>query len=322
MIEFDVSKIRQIESIINNSNNVLLISHKGPDGDTLWSTLAFNEVLTARGKVCTTVCVDAIPENLQFLPGAKIFKKDFIITDYDVVIISDIANQFLTWLDESHPELFNWSTGIPVINIDHHVSNELFWTVNLVVDAASSTVIITELFMKWWWNITSSIATCLLCGIYTDTGSFMHSNTDAYTMRVASKLVSKGANLRKIRKNIFKTTKLSTLKLWGRVLKNIYKNEQGVTVSVVTEDDFKETKSHYSELSGVVDYVNSVPNSDFSILLTERDGKVKGSLRTLNENVDLNKIAENFWWWGHKKAAGFAVPGKLQREVRWTVIND
>jgi len=149
----------------------------------------------------------------------------------------------------------------------------------------------------------------------------MHSNTNPITLRMGAKLLQKGANLRLIHKYIFKTTQISTLRLWGRVLQNVYKNEEGITVSVVTENDFKETGADFSELSGVIDYVNSVPNSNFSIILTERDGKVKGSLRTLNNNIDVCEIAGRFGGGGHKKAAGFTVPGRLQKEVKWTIVN-
>ncbi len=322
MIDISKDSVHQIETILNNSQKILLVAHKNPDGDTLGSVLGLNEVLTQRGKICQPVCYDKIPESLQFLPNSAKVKNEFVMTDYDAVIVCDSAAKHMTGFDESHPELFDGSTGIPVINIDHHGSNEEHGIVNIVkTEAASTTVLITNILLQISWKITPKAATCFLTGIYTDTGSFMHSNTDPFTLKTAARLLEKGANLRIIRKEIFKTTKLSTLKLWGRVMQNMYKNEDGVTISVVTEDDFNETNAHYSELTGVIDYVNSVPNSNFSIILTERDGKVKGSLRTLKNDIDLNEIAGKFGGGGHKKAAGFAIPGRLQKEVKWTVVN-
>lgn len=321
MITINNDTIGHIETILNNAQKILLVAHKNPDGDTLGSACGWHEVLTQRGKICQPVCVDPVPENLQFLPAANKFKTDFNIHDYDAIIICDAAARDMAGFNDKHPELYDGSTGIPVINIDHHGSNDRYGTVNIVItEAASTTSLITEILTQLNWKITPNAATALLTGIYTDTGSFMHSNTDPFTLRMASKLLARGANLRIIRKSIFKTTKISTLQLWGRVMQNMYKNEDGVTVSIVTEEDFKETGAHFNELNGVVDYVNSVPNSNFSILLTERDGKVKGSLRTLKNDVDLSEIAGKFGGGGHKKAAGFTIPGRLQREVRWTVV--
>src|SRR5205085_12334070 len=116
-----------------------------------------------------------------------------------------------------------------------------------------------------------------------------------------------------------RTAKLSTLRLWGRVLEKISLTDEGGAISAVTEGDFRATGADYSELTGAIDYVNAVPGMRFSLILSERDGKVKGSLRTLRDDVDVSKMAEKFSGGGHKKAAGFAVPGKLTSEVRWRV---
>ncbi|MBT4936402.1 hypothetical protein HON22_00640 [Candidatus Peregrinibacteria bacterium] len=321
MIVIPDDVIRQIESIINNAQKLLLVAHKTPDGDTLGSATGWYEVLSDRGKMCKIACVDKAPEPLSFLPHANEIIHDFNVHDFDAIIICDAAARDMAGFNDVHPELYNGSTGIPVINIDHHGSNDEYGSVNLVrTEAASTTSLITQILINLNWKINSKAATCLLTGIYTDTGSFMHSNTDSFTLRMAAQLIARGANIRLIRKHIFKTTKISTLKLWGKVLQNMYKNEEGVTVSIVTDNDFEETGADFAELTGVIDYVNSVPNSNFSLMLTQKGGVVKGSMRTLNDDVDLAQIAGKFGGGGHKKAAGFSVPGKLKREIRWTVV--
>lgn len=68
--------------------------------------------------------------------------------------------------------------------------------------------------------------------------------------------------------------------------------------------------------------MNAVPGMRFSLILAERQGKVKGSLRTLHDDVDVSAMAGAFNGGGHKKAAGFAVSGKLVPEVRWKVQQD
>ena len=187
--------------------------------------------------------------------------------------------------------------------------------------APSTTMVIYQMLTNLNMPIDRNSATALLTGIYTDTGSFVHSNTNSEALRMAARLLAKGANLRGISKDIFNTTKISTMRLWGRVLKNTYQTPTGVTMSVVTQKDFEDCGATYDEMTGVVDYVNSVPNSAYSVILTEKQGAVKGSLRTLNEDVDVSAIASNYGGGGHTKAAGFTVKGKLEKEVRWIVVD-
>jgi bifunctional oligoribonuclease and PAP phosphatase NrnA len=91
-------------------------------------------------------------------------------------------------------------------------------------------------------------------------------------------------------------------------------------VSAVAEGDFRATGADYSELAGAIDYVNAVPGMRFSMVLSERGGLVKGSIRTLREDVDVSAMASKLQGGGHKKAAGFAVAGKLKPELRWKVV--
>ncbi len=238
----------------------------------------------------------------------------------DAIFIMDSGATHLTGFNESHPQLFDKS--LEVINIDHHPSNDFYGKYNLVVtEAASTTAVLYEMCTFLNLPIDRQAATCFLTGIYTDTGSFMHSNTDSDTLNIAARLLAKGANLRSISKDIFNTTKISTMRLWGKVMKNTYQTDDGVTMSVITKKDFEDTGADHSEMTGAVDYVNSVPGSEYSVILTERDGKVKGSLRTLRDEVNVADIAGEFGGGGHTKAAGFTLPGSLEKEIRWKVVD-
>lgn len=320
-MELNRNEVLKVGKEIKSAESILLVSHKGPDGDTIGSTLAMYDYLTSIGKDVLPVCTDLIPEPFYFLPHIKAYEQDFAVEDFDLFIILDCGAHYMTNFHETHPQLFDKTLN--VVNIDHHPSNDYFGTFNIIeTKACSTTRIIYEMFKILNWEINRNIATCLLTGSFTDTGSFMHSNTKSSTLRAAGDLLSKGANLRNIRKHIFKTTPLSTLQLWGRVLKNIHVNDDGVTMTVLNQKDFDETKADYSELTGVIDYVNSVPGSDFSVMLTERDGTVKGSLRTLKSDIDVAAIASEFGGGGHKKAAGFTIPGRLEKEIRWKVVEE
>lgn len=319
-MKLDEKSLRSLEELIKNAQNILIIPHKNPDGDAMGSALGLYQVFTLMGKNAEVVCFDPPPPAFAFMPNAEQVKTELPPLKHDAIFIVDSGATHLTGFHESHPELFDKS--LPVVNIDHHASNEFYGKINLVdPEAPSATVLIHDMIGALEWPLDRLTATCLLTGIYTDTGSFMHSNTDAEVLRIAAHLLSRGADLRSISKDIFHTTKVSTLHLWGRVLKNIHQTPEGVTMSVVRQNDFHTVGADYSEMTGVVDYVNSVPGSPYSVILSERDGKVKGSLRTLREDVDVAAVASAYGGGGHVKAAGFTLTGKLEKEVRWKVVD-
>jgi bifunctional oligoribonuclease and PAP phosphatase NrnA len=319
-MQLDKKELRAVLEAINKAETILLISHKAPDGDTLGSSLGLYHTLLQMGKKPMVACVDRPGSVYAFMPGIETVQQGIAHIDFDLVFILDAGATHLTGANILYPELFDKSRE--VVNIDHHPTNDFYGRYNVVVPTApSTTMIIYQMLMDLELPIDRNTATCLLTGIYTDTGSFMHSNTTAESLRMAARLLAKGANIRSISKDIFNTTKISTMCLWGRVLRSIYRTSDGVTMSVVTQKDFDECGATYDEMTGVVDYVNSVPNSVYSVILTEKQGAVKGSLRTLKDDVDVSAIASNYGGGGHTKAAGFTVKGRLEKEVRWKVVD-
>ncbi len=295
---------------IKAARRIAVISPKNLDGDSLGSTCALNLVFKQLGKESQLICLEDIPDNMKFIPSIHEFIKELDTNAYDLFIITDCGEPKLTGFEQTHPEMFDGTKEF--INIDHHISNTKFGTLNIVKPGTAAACMVVYRLLKYWnVKITPDIATALMVGIYTDTGSFMHSNTTEEVYRVAGELLSRGASVRKISKHIFKNTPLSTMKLWGRVMERAHKTEQKITISYVLESDFIELGAKPDDLSGVVDYINAVPDSTFSALITEFGGKIKASLRTLREDINVSAIAKLFGGGGHTKAAGFTIPGRL-----------
>jgi len=311
----------RVADLLAGARRLCVVCHRNPDGDAIGALLG-TALLAERGDPEREVllhCGDPIPATFHFLPGARRVRPLDFIADGDVFFFVDCAEPKLTGLQESHPSLFDGS--VPSVNVDHHPDNRRFATVNLVEPAAcSSCEIVYDLARELRWPMDGDIATCLLTGIYTDTGGLLHSNTTARVYRAVAHLLREGARRQEIVQAVFRMARVSTLKLWGRVLEKIQITAEGGAISAVTEGDFRATGAVYSELTGAIDYVNAVPGMRFSCILSEREGKVKGSLRTLRDDVDVAKMAGKFEGGGHTKAAGFALPGRLQPEVRWKVV--
>jgi phosphoesterase RecJ-like protein len=265
-------------------------------------------------------CIDEIPERYFYMPDVKDFITDFNFREYDLIIVCDAGASYMTNYHEKYPDILKGD--VPVINIDHHASNDNFGTINVVDSNSASTTMIMYKFFKFAdYKITPQIATGFLTGLYNDTGSFMHQNTTPETLKIAGELMNLGGRVVDVSKHLFKTTPVSTLKLWGRVLANLKLNKEGVAMSVITKSDFDECGAEIDELSGAVDFINCIPQTKFTVLLHEDEkGNVKGSFRTRQEDVDLEEIASKFGGGGHKKAAGFTLPGKLEKETRWKII--
>ena len=318
MVERDLSDAAL--KLFKGATTIKCVCHRNPDGDAIGSITALAQLLENNlpGTPVELYCVDPAPPVFSFLPFVHRIRQDLAPKDGDVFVFVDSAEPKLTEYHEQLPQIFGGAW--PSVCIDHHPTNTKYATVNIVVPDASSTCeILVELADAWKFAITPDVATSLLNGVYTDTGGLVHSNTSSRVYRTVSRLLKSGARQQAIVKNVFRTAKLSTLRLWGRVLEKISVTEEGGAISALTEGDFVATGAEYSELTGAIDYVNAVPGMKFSLVLAERAGKVKGSLRTLRDDVDVSKMAANFQGGGHKKAAGFAVDGKLVPEVRWKV---
>jgi phosphoesterase RecJ-like protein len=316
----DRSLVERAQAIFSAAKRLVCVCHRNPDGDAIGAITGMAQLLDAAypGAQVVLLCVDPAPPTFHFLPSAHRITAHIEPREGDAFVFLDSAEPKLTEYHEKFPQIFGGTW--PSVCIDHHPTNTRFATANIVVpDAASTCEIVVEFAELAGWRMTSDVATSLLTGVYTDTGGLLHSNTTASVYRAVAKLLRNGARQALIVQNVFRTAKISTLRLWGRVLEKISITEEGGAIAALTEGDFRASGAEYSELTGAIDYVNAIPGMRFSLLLAERSGKVKGSLRTLRDDVDVSAMAATFQGGGHRKAAGFAVPGKLVSEVRWKV---
>lgn len=232
---------------------------------------------------------------------------------YDLIIVLDSPDlERLGSLYEGQSSLF-YET--PVINIDHHAGNDFFGKINWVDLTSTSTaeilVSLVESLSREKPLLNEDVATALLTGIITDTGSFQNVNTTPKSLTVAAQLVAAGGRQQEIIRHIFKTKPLSTLKLWGRILAQVKaETEYRFVWSKISQADFQETGAEEAETMGIIDeLLKSAPDIDFALLLAERQDGVHGSLRAVSPGVDVSEIAKMFAGGGHEAAAAFQMYG-------------
>jgi bifunctional oligoribonuclease and PAP phosphatase NrnA len=318
-----VGSFNKLKKLLEEKESFLLICHSDPDGDAVGSVLALSEVLRSRGKKVASICKDNIPAIFNYLDGVVSIKNE-IKDDFDAVILLDNGDFKRTGFVEDIKAL--QKQGLPVLNIDHHPKNDLWKVVNINYcdEKASSTAeLIYKIFIGIGYEINPSVATSLLTGIFYDTGGFRHPNTTETVLSIAAELLKKGAKLKKISENIANVKSMSVLKIWGIALNRLkYNKKLGISFSVISQKDLDSCGATEEDVSGLVNLLNSSPESKAALLLCEtKDGKIKGSLRTDRDDVDVAKIAELLGGGGHRKASGFTIDGKLRRDgEEWRII--
>jgi bifunctional oligoribonuclease and PAP phosphatase NrnA len=311
--------VHQIANILRSSKAVAIAAHEHPDGDALGSSLALRNVLQQQGKQVAAHIPDAAPEFFSFLPGIEYLSTaQPNLARFDTVVVLDSTQLYRTRLEEqvrSHPQ---------TIIIDHHFDNSKEGKVNLVVPQAAATAhVLFEFFQMTGWPIDKDTATCLLTGIFTDTGSFMHDSVTPDILEISSVLMSKGARLAHIAHETYQKKDLPALRIWGRALSRILTSQAtNASVSILTYQDLKECGATLDDLAGVVNMLNALPQTKLALLLVEYEpGKIKGSLRSEpHKGVDVSQFAKRLGGGGHKLASGFEVTGHLvEKAGMWRI---
>ena len=304
----------QLKQQIQNSKKAVILSHRSPDGDSIGSSLAIYHYLKNYITDVKVITPDPAPKFINWLEGFD------LIISYDQNI--DLANEDLKsadlifCLDFNTPsrmgdleKAFNLKANPFIINIDHHQNPENFADYQLSDTSASSTCQLVFDFISSLGDIsllTVGLGEAIYTGILTDTGSFRFSSTSKHTHEVVAHLIGLGVNNSKIHSSIYDNYSVDRLKLLGFALNerfNIYE-EFSTGIIYLNEEDLKQFKFQKGDTEGLVNYPLSVGSIKVSILITEKDGKVKMSFRSKGD-IKVNEIANKYFsGGGHFNAAG------------------
>ncbi|MFZ2154010.1 MAG: bifunctional oligoribonuclease/PAP phosphatase NrnA [Candidatus Moraniibacteriota bacterium] len=309
-----------LKYIIKKSNRILLFAHSRPDSDTVGSTLSFYYYLKTLGKEVDVACLDEMPEYLKIFANYELKNPAQLdLHTYDSVIAMDSVERGFEKIRKEFKE------SQVVVLIDHHPDVKEDGDLNIMESTYSSvSEIVFDFFEFREIKITSQMATLLLMGILGDTGNLQHSNTTPKVMHIVAKLLNRGASVAKISKMIFSNNRFSTLKLWGRALEKAKINPANKMIStVITQKDLLECQASYDDTAEIASILNTVPETNFSLVLSEREGGIiKGSLRSEKyKGVDVSEVAHQFGGGGHKLASGFEIKGKIVEDKEgWRIV--
>jgi phosphoesterase RecJ-like protein len=253
-----------------------------------------------------------------FLAGMDRFRRqpDPAI-DYDLIVVGDCGElERVGPILQTHAELFG---RVPILDIDHHLSNLQFGEVDWVDPASSATCeMIALLALRLGVPLTAGdgiLAAALAGGVVMDTGNFQHPNTTPRTLVVAAALREAGAPLSEIARRLYRSKPNSQLELFGRVLARMGSDLDGRLVwSTLELADLVAAGAGSAESEGLIDLLAQSETSEASILFKEVDGNgsTRVSIRTRDGGVDATQLAGTFGGGGHARASGATVALPLE----------
>lgn len=340
------------------ARNILLVTHERPDGDGLASLCALSVFLDTLKKEQTLYCADPAQDYFSFLPninklisgkinpsidasqplpgmgkglpetttskpllGKEGGALDFSV--FDLIIVLDCGSLGRTGLQ---PEISGRGKNQFVIEFDHHPKTEDYSDLEIRETRSSAAEVLYYFFHYNGLPLSKDIANCLLTGILTDTGNLLFGAVTPETIRISSLLLLHGATFPKISKHTTQNKSLAAMKAWGKILDNLKLNKKySIAYSVLTFSEIEDLKKNFGSeilLDAATDILNNVDEVKAVVFLREEEpGKIRGSLRTKNNKVDVSRLAAILGGGGHPRAAAFRLSGHIEKtENSWKII--
>jgi len=293
------------------------------DGDAYGSLQAMYEILKNFPEKTFFALNDMIPEETLLHFGDNIFQNAFPSITPDLIISFDSGSiQQLGKIYENNTDIFQKT---PWINIDHHISNNHFGTMNFVDTHASSTCeIVWKLVKEWQWEqyMTPKIATFLMIGLVTDTNNFTNSNTTEIAFQTAAQLMKYKSDHQNIIQKFFKSKPLRRLELGRYALQNVELHfHNRLAFLMIDTKAFSQTNTNYEDLTGMLDeYFMKIEEIEVGCILAQLDADTwKISTRTKSDRINLCNFCAKWWGWGHARASGCTVQ-KDETELKEELI--
>ncbi|MBR2316066.1 MAG: DHH family phosphoesterase [Clostridia bacterium] len=284
-------------SELNEQNEIIILTHANPDGDTLGCGYALMSALRNLGKRVMLLNKDRIPDKF----GYMILDNDEVDRNTAYVVAVDVADKKL--FGEELKNEFGDRTNLC---IDHHPSNKFYADLTVLDgESAAASEVLYEFIKAMGAEITPHIATCLYTGISTDTGCFKYSNVTAKTHRIAAELIETGIDHSKINEIMFDTKSMNNLMLEKMCLETLEIFADGKAASVcVTQEMLRKSGTDKSAIDAIKPITRQIEGVEIGLTFKEDEiGAIGVSVRT-SENYNASDICAVFGGGGHARAAG------------------
>lgn len=310
--------IKQAAAFIRDNNNFLLTSHVNPDGDGVGSILGLAGLLRQLGKSFHVICADPPQDKLGFLHAYN------IIETFDEAMRGKISFDAAIIIDSPHMDRVGATVTLlkkdaQMLVIDHHISCENFGTVNLIIpEAAASAQIVAMLYDELGKTFDANSAEALYVGLSIDTGRFRFSNVTPAVFRLAARLVEAGAVPDILADRLYYNDPIETKIGLAKVIESIELHHGGKTATAWLDYGFINSAiGKKMDDEGFVNQPLAIKGVEVAFLIRENEkGKLRISLRSRTDAVDVNKLAEQFGGGGHARASGCRMEGISIEEAK------
>ena len=310
--------ISKLCELLYGNDNYLILSHNHPDCDTLGSALALTRLLQSLGKAAYAVCPDTVTEKQKRLMGGYGFEDTG--AQYEHIITVDVAaSSMLGKYEEQADGVF--------LKIDHHKVRDGFGKYSYVKDdSASCAEIILDVCecfeKKGLYKLTPDVASYIYCGMSSDTGGFIYSNTTADTHIKAARLIKFGIPAALINEELHIIRSPGRIRAEGYALSSIKYDLDGKIASVCFDmKTRKRLQLTEEDIADIVDIPRSIEGIEIAFSVKEEpDGSFRVSLRS--KQTDCSAIAAVFGGGGHIRASGCTLRTGSAEEARGAVIKE
>ena len=305
---------------INQAKKIIVVQAENPDGDSLGSALALEELLSNAGKEVVLYCAIAIPKYLHYIQGWDRVDSEWP-ADADIAIIVDTAAEALLHQALLQTGVRHFLESHAVVILDHHQNNDTLASTssaaslsfsNILVnntEAVATGELIFDLAKAAAWPVTPVVAESLFIAIQADSLGLTTPSTTAKSYHVAAELVDCGANPATIedRRREYMKKPADILTYKGVLLQRVeYYLEGKLALIHIPWEEIEEYSDKYNPSVLVLDEMRTVEGVEVAVAIkTYPDGKLTGKIRVATPVADA--VAGYFGGGGHKYAAGFKV---------------
>ena len=305
---------QECSGLLLSKNNILIITHSNPDGDTLCSAAALCSALRRAGKRVNLYKNPAVTS--KFLPhvekyfAPKSFKPKYIVS-VDVATEKMFAAGFEGEID---------------LCIDHHPTNSHYAKKELICpEKAACGEIVLEIIKETCGGLSREEADLLYIAVTTDTGCFQYLNTSSATFRAAAELLDFGADTAMVNTKFFRKMSRARMKLEGMIYSDMgFYRDGKISVAIITREMLREAGAGEEDCDDLAGLAGRAEGSRVNITIREReDGSSKVSVRS-GSDVSSSDICAVFGGGGHAMAAGCTIdcPPDKARDMLLAVVDE
>lgn len=313
----------QFDTVIHSFKKILVVSHVNPDGDAIGSSLAMCSFLKKFGVDAKVLVPNDFPGFLSWMPGA-----------HDILIYESQTELAQAWISTAeciimldfnslsrsgvlHNEI--GKTRVPRVLVDHHRDPDLsqFYCAWSETNVSSASELVGEIILHYGLDyLDESIATNLLVGIMTDTGSFAHSIFHPRTFEIVSVLVEKSISYNEIHRLVYDTFSENRLRLLGYAMNKMeVLDEYSTAIIALTKEELAKFDYHVGDTEGIVNYPLSLKKIKMSVLITERQEQIRLSFRSKGDFSVHELSNKHFKGGGHTNAAGGTMDCTIEEAI-------